>query len=65
MMMRVISMQDDTRRLQKTRKTTAKLGGLCEERSMNGRGWRKVGRKGQQQGAVEENPKLAVRQSDK
>ena len=31
---------------QKTRKTTAKLGGLCEERSEKGRGGRKVERKG-------------------
>ena len=30
----------DTRRLQKTRKTTAKMGGLCEERSEKGRGGR-------------------------
>ena len=31
----------ETRRLQKTRKTTAKMGGLCEERSEKGRGRRK------------------------
>ena len=43
------------RRLQTTRKTTAKMGGLCEERSKKGRGGRKVERKGQQQGAMETN----------
>ena len=32
----------ETRRLHKTRKTTAKMGGLCEERSKKGRGGRKV-----------------------
>ena len=37
------------RRLQKTRKTTAKMGGLCEERSEKGRGGRKVERKNKQQ----------------
>ena len=42
-----------TRNLQKTRKTTAKMGGLCEERSEKGRGGRKVERKGQQQGGME------------
>ena len=31
--------------------TTAKMGGLCEERSKKGRGGGKVERKGQQQGA--------------
>ena len=44
-----------TRRLQKTRKTTAKMGGLCEERYKKGRGGRKVERKGQQQRAMEAN----------
>ncbi len=33
------------RRLQKARKTTAKMGGLCEERSEKGRGGRNVDRK--------------------
>ena len=37
----------EARRFQKTRKTTAKIGGLCEERSEKGRGGRKVERKGQ------------------
>ena len=35
----------ETRRLQKTRKTTAKMGGLCENRSKKGRGGRKVEKK--------------------
>ena len=47
----------ETRRLQKTRKTTAKMGGLCEERSEKGRGGRKVERKGQQQGPMETSDK--------
>ena len=33
----VISMLDETRRSQKTRKTTAKMGVACEERSEKGR----------------------------
>ena len=37
----------ETRMLQKTRKSTAMMGGLCEERSKKGRGGRKVERKGQ------------------
>ena len=41
----------------KTRKTTAKMGGLCEERFEKGRGGRKVERKGQQQGPMETNYK--------
>ncbi len=45
--------RSETRRLQKTEKTTAKMGGLSEERSEKGRGGRKVERKGQQQGAME------------
>ena len=48
---------------QKTRKTTAKMGGLCEERPGKGRGGRKVERKGQQQGPMETNYK-AVHRSD-
>ena len=36
----------EARLLQKTRKTTAKMGGLCEERSEKGRGGRKMERKG-------------------
>ena len=36
------------------RKTTAKMGGLCEERSEKGRGGRQVEREGQQQGPMEE-----------
>ena len=36
------------------RKTTAKMGGLCEEMSEKGRGGRKVEREGQQQGPIEE-----------
>ena len=41
----------ETRRLQKTRTTTAKMGGLSEDRPKKGRGRRKVDRKGQQQTA--------------
>ena len=39
------------------RKTTAKMGGLCEERPEKGRGGRKVQSKGQQQGPMETNHK--------
>ena len=42
----------EARRLQKTRKSTAKMGGLCEERSEQGRGGRKC-----QQGPIETNYK--------
>ena len=45
----------EARRFQKTRKTTVKMGGLCEEISEKGKGGRKVERKGQQQGAMETN----------
>ena len=48
---------NEARWLQKTRKTTAKMGGLCEERPEKGRGGRKVERKGQQQGPMETNYK--------
>ena len=41
----------------KTSKTTAKMGGLCEERYEKGRGGRKVERKGQQHGPMETNHK--------
>ena len=37
------------------RKTTAKMGGLCEERVEKGRGGIKMERKGQQQGPMEAN----------
>ena len=47
----------EARRLHQTRKTTAKMGGLCEERSEKGRGGSKVERKGQQQGPMETNSK--------
>ena len=43
------------RRFRKMRKTTAMMGGLCEERSEKGRGGRKVEGKGQQQGTMEAN----------
>ena len=43
------------RQLQKTRTTTAKMGGLSEERPKKGRGRSKVERKGQQPRDVEEN----------
>ena len=43
----------EARRLRKTRNTTAKMGGLSEEISETGRGERKVERKDQQQGPVE------------
>ena len=39
----------EARRLQKMRKTTAKMGGLCVGRSEKCRGGRKAKRKGQQQ----------------
>ena len=48
---------DKEARFRKTRKTTAKMGGLCEERSEKSRGGRKVERKGQQQGPMETNYK--------
>ena len=38
----------EARRFQKTRKTKAEMGGLCEEGSEKGRGGRIVERKGQQ-----------------
>ena len=44
----------ETRRLQRTRKTTAKMGGLSEERLGKVRG-RKMKRKNQQQRAMEYN----------
>ena len=47
----------EERRLQKTRKIAAKMGGLCDERSEKGRGGRKVERKGQQQRPMEANYK--------
>ena len=47
----------EARRLQKTMKTTAKMGVLHEERSVKDRGGRKVERKGQQQGPMETNYK--------
>ena len=63
----MVRMKDDTlpkkirdkeaRRFQKTRKTTNKMGGLCEEISEKGRGGRKVERKGQQQGPMKTNYK--------
>ena len=40
---------------QETGNTTAKMGGLCEERSEKGRGGRKMERKDQQQGPMETN----------
>ena len=42
------------------RKTTAKMGGLCELRSKKDRGGRKVDRKVQQQGVMEKMTKVAV-----
>ena len=50
----------ETRRLQKTRKTTAKMGGLCEERSKKGRGGKKLGRKDQKQGVMEKITNIAI-----
>ena len=43
----------EARRFQKTRKTTAKMGGMCDERSEKGRGRRHVERKCQQHGPME------------
>ena len=54
----------EARRLQKTRKTTSKMGGMCEKRSKKGRGGRKVERKCQRQWAMEKIMKKAVRRSD-
>ena len=51
------SRDKEARRLQKTRKTTAKMAGLCEERSEKGRGGRKMERKGQQPGPMGANYK--------
>ena len=51
--------RSETKRLQKTSKTIAKMEGLSEERSKEGRGRRKVDRKAQQQGAVETNNKIS------
>ena len=53
----------ETRMLWKTRKATAKMGGLYEERPKKGRGGRKVERKGQQRGPVEKLTKVAVHRS--
>ena len=50
----------EARRFQKT----AKIGGLCEERSEKGRGGRKVERKGQQQGPMKQISKVAILRSD-
>ena len=47
--------REEARRLQKTRKTTAKMGGQCEERFEKGKGGRKMERTGQQQGPMEAN----------
>ena len=47
----------DARRWQKTTKTTAKMGGLFEQRSDKGRGGRKGQRKFHQQGSMETNYK--------
>ena len=47
----------EARWLPKTRKATAKMGGLCEERSEKGRGGRKLERKCQQQGPMDETQK--------
>ncbi len=43
----------EARKLQKTRKNTAKIGGLCEERSEKGKGGGQLEREGQQQGPME------------
>ena len=45
----------EARRLQKARKTTAKMGGLSEERPKQGRGRRKLERNCQKQGPMETN----------
>ena len=44
--------EKEARWLQNTRKATAKMGGLCEERSEQCRGGRNVERKCQQQGLM-------------
>ena len=53
------------KRLHNTRKTSAEMGGLSEDRSKKGIRGRKVERKGQQLGAVEKITKVAELQSDK
>ena len=51
-------------RQKKSRKTTAEMGGLCEERAEKGGGGRTVERKGQQQGPMEKITKVAVQPCD-
>ena len=46
--------------LANVRKTSARMGGLSEERSRKGRGRRKVERKCQQQGAMKKITKVTV-----
>ena len=41
----ILAKKTKTRKLKKTKKTTTKMGGLCEKRSKKGRGGRKVERK--------------------
>ena len=53
----------ETRRLKKTRKTVAKMGGLSAERRRKGRGRRKVERKRQPEGATK--TKVVILRSDK
>ena len=42
------------------KQSTAKTGGLCEDRYEKGRGGRKVERKGQRQGAMEKKTMVAI-----
>ena len=56
--------EKETRRLQKTRKATAKTGGLPEDRPKKGRGGRTAEREGQQRGPMEQITKSPVRRSD-
>ena len=55
--------RQEARRFQKTRTTTAKMGGLYEERSEKGRGGRKTERKGKHATGTKFT-KVAVLRSD-
>ena len=54
----------EERRFLKTRKTTAKTGGLCEERSEKGRGGRKWREKANNRDRWKQITKVAVLRSD-
>ena len=54
----------EARWLQKTRKVTAKMGGLCEERPKKGRGGRKWREKANNRDQWKRITKVAVHRSD-